>query len=355
MRQKFTLIELTRFVFRLFVAVILLSLFSSCVARSRQPIRWSVDSVELVWPSPPAQARIKYLRSLHGTTDFSSNNTRDTFFRWISGEKGKVYSLLVPFGVTADGDGRVWVTDPQQHAIFCFDLRLQTVKALRVLSGQSLLTPTGIAYDLETNSLCVADSGRKTVYMFTPEGELLGERIPSGGYGRPGGVVFDAASNLYVADVSRHRVLKFDVQGTYLGVIEGQQAPEYSFNSPAHLSVDKDQNLYVTDSMNFRVEKFDAGGQSVRTFGKIGDVSGSFARPRGVAVDSAGHVYVADAILDNVQIFNQGGQLLLSFGETGTDHGKFSLPAGLFVDQHDRLYVVDSYNMRVEIFQYLSE
>ncbi|MBW6512124.1 MAG: SMP-30/gluconolactonase/LRE family protein [Desulfuromonadaceae bacterium] len=336
-------------------ATALLLLSSSCVLRSEQPVRWRGDSPELVWPVPPAQPRIKYLRSLHGSADFSSNNVGTTFFRWLSGEKDKNFALSVPFGVAADGDGRVWVTDPPQRTIFCFDLRREKVSILQVLSGRYLMSPTGISYDPVKDILSVADSALNTVFVFTPDGTLLGERVPEGGYGRPGGVAFDADSTLYVADVTRHQVVKFAADGSFLGVIKGQAAPEHGFNSPVHLAVDTEQQLYVTDSMNFRVEKFDEVGKSLSVFGKIGDVPGSFARPRGVAIDSERHLYVADALLDNVQIFNQEGQLLLAFGKTGTERGEFSLPAGLFIDRHNRLYVVDSYNQRIQIFTYLTD
>ena len=85
--------------------------------------------------------------------------------------------------------------------------------------------------------------------------------------------------------------------------------------------------------------------------GRVGDGSGDFASPKGVGADSSGHLYVVDAMFDAVQVFDRAGALLLAFGDRGTRAGQFWLPNGLFVDDKDRVYVADAYNQRVSIFE----
>jgi trimeric autotransporter adhesin len=76
----------------------------------------------------------------------------------------------------------------------------------------------------------------------------------------------DAASNLYIADTSNHRVRKVSaggmvtVAGNGIGGFsgDGSAATRASLNSPSGVAVDLAGNLYVADTFNNRIRKLKA-------------------------------------------------------------------------------------------------
>jgi DNA-binding beta-propeller fold protein YncE len=337
----------------IFSGVVLLALVSGCAAvRSPEPV-WTDSNVDLVWPEPPATPRLRYLRTLTGPADFREQGQGGRLFRWLTGEKEQGLPLLNPYGVAADGGGRVWVADFGVRAVHAFDLSRRRVDYITSAGKEPFLSPVGVAYDAASGRLYVSDSALGKVFAFDDAGNLLRTVEPPGGYGRPAGLTTDASGKLYVADVLKGRIEVFSAAGDHLRSLGRAGTAAGEFNRPTNVSVDGAGRIFVTDSMNFRIGVLGPDGEPLATIGEIGDVPGTFARPRGVAVDSEGHVYVADAAFDNVQIFDRTGQLLLYFGDMGDGAGSFNLPAGLFIDRKDRLYVVDTFNHRVQIFQYL--
>jgi DNA-binding beta-propeller fold protein YncE len=326
---------------------------SGCAAGKLSDLAWQEPGVNLVWPEAPETPRIRYLRTLTGAGDFREETKQSRLFRWVTGEKDQDISFVSPYGVTADGEGRVWVTDTGAGLVHFFDLNRRRVEYWGQAGKQAFVSPGGIVLDRIRKRLYVSDSVLNQVFMMSLEGELQGTLQSPGGFGRPAGMAMGPQGDVYVADVLKGVVEVFTSAGVYRSTIGSRAAPGAGFNRPANLWIDPSGKLFVVDSFNFRVEMIGADGAALGVLGAIGDVPGTFARPRGVALDSQGHVYVADATLDNVQIFDQTGQLLLRFGQRGVGPGEFSLPAGLCFDGDDRLYVVDAHNRRVQVFQYL--
>ncbi len=314
---------------------------------------WQDPAVDKVWPTPPETPRIRYLRTLTGAGDFRDDSKQGRLFRWVTGEKEQAVSLVSPYGVAADGEGRVWITDTGTGLVHFFDLNKGQVEYWGQAGKQALVSPVGIALDLGRDRLYVSDSVLNKVFVLSLNGESRGQLELPDGFGRPAGMAVGPQGDLYVTDVLGGRVEVFSPSGEHRSSLGSGVARGGEFNRPANLWVDPAGRLFVVDSFNFRVEMFGADGASLGVLGAIGDVPGAFARPRGVALDSQGHVYVADAAFDNIQIFDQQGQLLLHFGRRGEAPGEFNLPAGLFFDAADRLYVVDAFNRRVQVFQYL--
>lgn len=331
-----------------------LVLFGCTATRPAGEVAWSAPEVDLVWPPSPAQPRLRFLRTI-APQDFIKRGGRDQqFFRWLSGEKAQVYPLVAPYGVAADGQGRIWVADPKFGGVHGFDLARNRIDYLKAAGREPLQSPVGVAYDAGNDRLYVSDSILNEVFVFDGKQELLGTRQPAAGYGRPAGLAVDEAGSLYVVDVLKSSIEVFSADGSHRQTLRSAYPDSGGFNRPANVAVDRQGRVYVVDSLNFRVEILRPDGSAAGIVGRLGDGPGAFARPRGVAVDSEGHVYVADAAFDNVQIFDAEGRLLLFFGGPGGEPGEFNLPAGLFFDRHDRLYVVDAYNGRIQLFQYLA-
>lgn len=315
---------------------------------------WIDPRLSMVWPPDPEQPRIRFLKSISGSDDLSSNAKRSPIVGWLTGDASKEYPLLSPYGIAADGEGRFWVADIGIHGIHEFDLRLRSRSYVFGSADVLLNSPVGVAVDVSRSRLYVSDSVLREVFCFDFAGRLLTRIQPEGGYERPTGLAVDVEGRLYVVDTLGGGVLIFSPDGKLLQRIETASARDDRLYMPTNVAVDRNMNLAVVDSMNFRVVLYDRFGTFVTTIGKLGDAPGAFARPRGVAFDSDGHIYVVDAAFDNIQIFDSAGRLLLYFPKSGKAPGEFSLPSGIFIDRFDRIYVSDTYNRRIQLFQYLS-
>ncbi|WP_221249177.1 SMP-30/gluconolactonase/LRE family protein [Desulfuromonas versatilis] len=341
--------------FRLALLVMSALALVGCATGPLPELDWRDPAVDQVWPSPPETARLRYLRSLTGVGDFEGDSKGSRLFRWVTGEKKQGMPLVSPFAVAADGNGRVWVTDPGTGLINSFDLGRRRVEYWGQAGDQPFVSPAGIGFDPQQGTLYVSDPGLNKVFALDLDGELRGAFEPPGGFGRPAGLAVDASGSVYVADVLKGVVHVFNGRGEHQGALGSLLAATGRFNRPTGVALGRDGSVFVLDTMNFKVEVQNPDGTLVGGIGGSGDVPGALARPRGVAVDSEGHLYVSDAAFDNLQIFSREGQLLLFVGGNGDAPGFFNLPAGMFIDRQDHLYVVDSLNRRVQIFQYLAE
>ncbi|MBY0575222.1 MAG: hypothetical protein K2P67_01300 [Gallionellaceae bacterium] len=321
----------------------LLGLFG-CAAN--QPAQ-KEEADSLVWPSPPEQPRIRFLAEYSGQDDFGKGSLKS----WLYEEQSGLH-LKRPSGVAASADGNlIYVTDIKMHAVVVFDLNAKEVRILR----DDLVSPTEIDLD-KRGRVFVADSMRKEVLVFSPEGSPLMSLGKKEALDRPIGLAIDEAHNrLYVADTTRHRIVVYDLEGKHLFDFGERGEDLGQLNYPASLALDVRGNLLVVDSGNYRIQIFDMEGKHIRAFGQLGNFFGNFNRPKGIAVDSDNNIYVVDAAFNNFQIFNPEGRLLLFVGEMGRKPGMFWLPTGIYINRGDRIYVVDSINARIQIFQYLKD
>lgn len=330
-----------------------LILTTGCSLISTPEPQWIDRSTSLQWPNPPEKSRIRYLRDFSGAADFEKNSSKKIFLNWLTGENRQKLPFVSPYGIAADGLGRIWVADMGIRGVHQIDLAKENVSYIFAAGDTPLLTPAGVAVDIVRQRLYVSDTTLSKVFLFDLDGNFINEWDAPDSFGRPAGLTIDKSGQLYVVDAKKNRLSIFSPEGNLLRTITSAAPPDSAFNIPSNVAVNYERQIFVVDSMNFRVESFSATGESIGTIGSIGDGPGYFARPRGIAIDSDGHIYVADATFDNIQVFDNTGNLLIYFGGAGKGPGEFSLPAGITFDQFNRLYVVDSYNQRLQIFEYL--
>ncbi len=313
------------------------------------PVSAVDDGVQaMVWPPPPEQARIEYVRQFSTPEDL---NLRRPFGRklrkWLAG--GDDRQMSRPYAIAASKDWLV-VADPDAATVHLFNIRDKSYRALtRAGKKQNFRSPIGVA--LGAGRLFVADSVLKRVFVFDRNLKL---RQTLEGFERPTGLAFAQQNQrLYVADTVAHEIRVFSPEGKELFVFGGRGAQNGRFNFPSHIAVSGGR-LLVNDTLNFRIQILSLDGEYLGGFGKHGVGAGYFDQAKGVAADSDGHIYVADARTNWLQIFDPGGKLLLVFGSGGSAPGAFNMPAGLaFVD--NTLYVADSLNHRIQVFRYLPE
>jgi DNA-binding beta-propeller fold protein YncE len=311
----------------------------------------------LVWPLPPEQPRIRYVRSYQGVNDFKPAKKPSKLALMLLGPQEAGASsdmLLKPYGVAVSKQGRIYVADTAARRAFVFDPDAQSVTFVGEDGPGKLTKPIGVAVD-DSGVAFVADATLKRIFGYSSDGRLQTAIGHDGELSNPSGLTIDRVNHrLYVADSAKHQVLCYStVDGSPQQTIGHRGAENGEFNFPTNLAVDRSGRLYVADTLNFRIQIFDAAGRFLKTFGELGDSPGSLNRPKGVGVDSEGHIYVIDASFNNFQIFGEEGQLLLFVGSGGRNPGEFFLPAGVSVDEEDRIYVADQGNSRVQVFQYI--
>lgn len=304
----------------------------------------------IVYPTPPDEPRIAYIKTYRGARDFVKRSLLDA----ILGAPA-VSGLSKPYGVFADGD-KIYVTLTGSASVAVIDTKEKKVSYIGEFGPGRLAMPIGVAVT-SSGTVLVSDSKLKRVFMYDGKGELKGAIGKKDDFEAPSGIaVNNELGRIYIADSYGHRVRAYSMKGEPLFQFGTRGHNDAEFNFPTHIAIDRrNYNIYVVDTQNFRVQVFDKDGNFIRRFGMLGDSPGNFARPKGIGIDSEGHIYVADAAFDNIQVFDDQGRLLLPIGAAGSRPGHFQLPAGLYVDEKDRIYVVDQLNRRVQVFQYLSE
>lgn len=303
----------------------------------------------IVWPAPPDEPRVAYVKSIKTPADLGFKTSRlSRFGNWLIGTRQGESVFVKPFGIALDEADNLCVTDTGANAVYFFDLAQNRSRRWTSIEKLRFVSPVGIAK--RGDSIFVADSSLGLVIAFNTDGKLLFQIKE--GLSRPSGVAV-SDENLFVIDSQSNRVAVFDLRGKLLRQFGERGAGPGQFNFPTHIAVTRGGDLLVTDSLNGRIQMFDLQGNYKGQIGSAGDSSGHFGRPKGAAMDSYGRVYAVDALFDNIQIFEKSGTFLLTVGQSGRDRGEFWMPNGLAITRDNLIYVADSYNRRIQVLKYI--
>jgi DNA-binding beta-propeller fold protein YncE len=125
------------------------------------------------------------------------------------------------------------------------------------------------------------------------------------------GLHVDPWDNVWITDVSRHLVMKFDPSGDLiltLGIDGVPGCDSCHFFQPTHVCVERSGDFFVTDGYgNARVVKFNARGEYLFEWGQRGTSSGEFHTPHVITISDEPLLYVTDRENDRIQVFDAAG------------------------------------------------
>ncbi|MFH1724591.1 MAG: SMP-30/gluconolactonase/LRE family protein, partial [Elusimicrobiota bacterium] len=259
-----------------------------------------------------------------------------------------------PYGIALDNAGNLWVADSENHRVLRFDRPFSTHMEASLVLGQADFTTTGAA-------------------------------TTQSGFNRPIGVAVDASGRMWVADMMNNRVLRFsppfsDHQAADL--VLGQ--PDFTSSGVRHLgkdlyqprgvSVDADGNIWVADGSHLRVLRFSPPSGNYEepnlVLGKETFTSPFPTAPtqtntyytHSLAFDASGKAYVVDAGHHRVLVFeppfSNGMPASTVLGQPDfqseiytTAQNRLDAPREMAFDGSGALWFADHSNRRVLSFE----
>ena len=343
-----------------------LMLLMSCVAttpeKKEPPVKR--EKQELVFPPPPEVPRYHFEGMLFSNVQVEAVEAgKESYWKkLLTGEEennSKTKGLAKPYDVVAC-QGRVFVSDTVARLVYLFDFERQRFVEIGTKEPGDLRKPLGLNTDGDCN-LYVADVTKNKIMIYNKNGEYISSLNVAGKFQRMSHLAVTAdGSKIFIVDTGgvgsdEHLIRVFDVRtGDHLYDIGTRGEKEGMFNLPKDIEIGPDGNLYVVDSGNFRIQVMGQDGTFIRSFGTIGSRPGQFTRPKGIAIDqNTGIIYVVDTAFGNFQIFNQETQLMMHIGTRGNAFapGVYMLPAGIDVDEDGRIYIVDQFFRKVDIYR----
>lgn len=258
-----------------------------------------------------------------------------------------------PLGVFA-AHNRLYVSDTGNSRILVFDLagtRLFSFGQRGDSGGGNFLFPYGIAAD--EDRIFVADLHQGKIHTFSADGQFqsfFAEQYSRDRTLRSPGDLHLAGGKLYVTEVTRNRILVFDLQSQELLLEVGLDGDLFA---PNGVTTDARGNIFVVDTGHGRIVIFGPDGNPLRVINGSPDGHGSsmLINPRGIGLDRFGRLIVVNNLGNNILGFDLNGRRTFAFGSQGNGINQFLLPNGLHIDVAGRIHIADSLNRRIVIYQ----
>ena len=133
-----------------------------------------IDYSNIVWPNPPAIARIRYL-AFYSAQKLSQVDTpktqKESWMDRLAGTTPAVdntkvlFQLMQPYGMAVDTKGQLYVADSKVGAIFIFNTETRDVELIKNSVHAHFVRIIGLAMD-DNDRLFVSDPGLKHVLVF---------------------------------------------------------------------------------------------------------------------------------------------------------------------------------------------
>lgn len=228
----------------------------------------------------------------------------------------KVQPPAVALDVAWDAD-RIYVCNSRTQKVEAYDYELnllETIGEQGYMEGQYVF-PVGVGVT-SRGDIVVADSERKVVIVYSPKGEFQWEvEVPApetenAQDPNPGVLAVGKNDEIWVADASNTRLVRFDSRGEFLGSFGGRQdkdnkGPGFMVGI-GYVSADADGYVYAGDIKAGYQHVFDPDGKGLVALG-YGQGVGAIIQPgesTAVMEDGKKLVWVPDSMLGTIQAFD---------------------------------------------------
>ena len=270
-----------------------------------------------------------------------------------------------PVYIAVDVQGRVFVTDRLQDAIYIYDADGNYIDS--ILGPEMTLSKyldTHLGGQMPDGTTFYYNTFKEVVNLTQPGETEQALPAPDLGSWDPLGVRFDNDGNLLVTLVTDHTINTFPVntlrpnalinfsgQENAFGVF-GNGADQFNFPNVA--VVDSRGRITVSDGNNGRMSMWDAQGNFLFVFGR-GTGDESLSLPRGAWIDNKDQLHVVDAVGHTVRVYDISGEepaFLYKFGDLGDEDGFFYYPSDICMDNAGFLFITDRENNRFQVWSY---
>ncbi|OJJ19190.1 hypothetical protein BKI52_20475 [marine bacterium AO1-C] len=363
----------------------------------------TLDTQHNIYIADRSNRRIRKIDANTGIITTIAGNGNSSF----AGDGGLATAAQIssPDGVVVDAAGNVYIADNGNARIRKVDATTGIMSTIMGNGGSGFtgeggaataagaepyrmaLDPQGDIYFTDDHYTYVGKVEASTGFLIRVAGNGSsgytsgywgdGGLATSAGLASPRGITRDAVGNLYIADMSNHRVRKIDANTGIITTIagtgtsgfsgDGGSATSAQLKNPAGLVLDATGNLFITDAGNSRIRKIDANTGIITTiagdgtFGFAGDgglaTAAKFNGLNGIALDASDNLYLTDAFNYRIRKINLttgvittvAGDGVRRFGGDGgpATAASFNVPEGLVIDNSGNLYIADQYNNRV--------
>jgi len=191
------------------------------------------------------------------------------------------------------------------------------------------------------------------------------------------GLAVDAYGNIFVADISNHRIRKITngtgiittIAGTGVGGYNGDNilATAAQINIPSALAFDVNGDLYFTDRSNHRIRKITTGTGIITTVAGTGTqgfnsdgiaaTSAQLNNPNDISFDASGNLLIADWLNNRVRSVDKVTGLISTIAGTGTagyngdaiaaTTAQINGPCGMIKDYAGNIYIAEYGGARI--------
>ena len=251
------------------------------------------------------------------------------------------YGFYSPSGLSIDENtGLIYGLDKYDSSIKIVNPITNTITKI-VNSNNHLVNPASIV--VSKDFIFVTDNGG--IQKFNINGDHM-LTFGNSGLGTLTPSCNDLAildNILYVVDSPNNRIMKYGLEGNFIGKFGTTGNGDGQFNFPIGITINsQSKEIFVTDNHNNRIQvfkeaicpyhlisKFEIAPRKVRNYTEESE--------KGLAIGSDGKIYVCNSETNKIEVYNPDYSLYTTFGKEGT-----SLPSEIAIDQNGNIFIFDN-------------
>ncbi|MBD1392952.1 NHL domain-containing protein [Mucilaginibacter glaciei] len=241
------------------------------------------------------------------------------------------------------------------------EVKITNNYGIGLFSGFSFIPPPALAYNgaktyitgIAITPLTLTKNGGDIPNnLFAQTTTLASNVAGTNNYGSPGGVVKDAAGNVFLADSYNNLIKKINASGvvtTFAGngvyATTDGTGTAASFSGPLALTIDNNDNIYVAEGNSYIRKITPAGVVTVYAY------IGVNFNIKGIAVDASGNIYIADSenyrilkLTPQKNVFTIAGDGVFGHTDGPSYKARFAQMSGIAVDGLGNIYVTEASN-----------